>query len=78
MINGQIEFYDEESEWGLIRGDDNHLFELRAGPAPGAAGRRQGPVRAARPPRAGPAPSPCGGSGPHPAPIDLRRGGART
>ena len=34
MINGQIEFYDEESEWGLIRGDDNHLYELRSAQLP--------------------------------------------
>jgi cold shock CspA family protein len=79
MINGRIEFYDEESEWGLIRGDDGHLYELRsvqlAGPAPrigdkvlfesqtGPGGGRAVAVRRLKP---------------APAPIDLRRGGVRA
>jgi cold shock CspA family protein len=77
MINGQIEFYDEESEWGLIRGDDGHLYELRGGqlPAPrvgdkvlfepqsAAGGPRAVAVRRIKP---------------APAPIDLRRSGVRT
>ena len=77
MINGQIEFYDEDSEWGLIRGDDGHLYELRSAqlPAPrvgdkvlfepqsGSGGPRAVAVRRLRS---------------APAPIDLRRGGARS
>jgi cold shock CspA family protein len=77
MINGQIEFYDEESEWGLIRGDDNHLYELRAAqlPAPRVGDKvlfepqtTSGGPRAVAVRRIRPAP----------APIDLRRGGARA
>ena len=77
MINGQIEFYDEESEWGLIRGDDNHLYELRSAqlPAPRVGDKvlfepqtASGGPRAVAVRRLKPAP----------APIDLRRGGART
>ena len=38
MISGQVEFYDEPSGWGLIRGDDGRLYDLRAsqlaGPLP--------------------------------------------
>ena len=77
MINGQIEIYDEESEWGLIRGDDNHLYELRAAqlqaprvgdkvlfePQTTAGGPRAVAVRRLRP---------------APAPIDLRRGSVRS
>ncbi len=77
MINGQIEFYDEESEWGLIRGDDGHLYELRSAqlPAPrvgdkvlfepqsASGGPRAVAVRRLRP---------------APAPIALRRSGVRT
>jgi cold shock CspA family protein len=29
MISGQVEFYDEPTAWGLIRGDDGHLYDLR-------------------------------------------------
>lgn len=31
MIGGQIEFYDEDTGWGLIRGDDQRLYDLRGG-----------------------------------------------
>jgi cold shock CspA family protein len=77
MINGQIEFYDEESEWGLIRGDDGHLYELR--PAQLAAPRVGDkvlfePQSAAGPPRA----VAVRRLKPAPAPIDLRRSGVRT
>src|SRR5262245_10171095 len=38
MITGQVEFYDDSSAWGLIRGEDGILYDLRggqmAGPAP--------------------------------------------
>jgi cold shock CspA family protein len=30
MIHGQVEFYDEPSGWGLIRGTDGRLYDLRA------------------------------------------------
>jgi cold shock CspA family protein len=77
MINGQIEFYDEESDWGLIRGDDGHLYELRSAqlasprvgdkvlfePQPASGGPRAVAVRRLKP---------------APAPIDLRRSGVRT
>jgi cold shock CspA family protein len=77
MINGQIEFYDEESEWGLIRGDDGHLYELRSAqlakprvgdkvlfePQSASGGPRATAVRRIKP---------------APAPIDLRRSGVRT
>lgn len=77
MINGQVEFYDEESDWGLIRGDDGHLYELRSAqlpaprvgdkvlfePQPGAGGPRAVAVRRLKS---------------APAPIDLRRSGVRT
>ena len=38
IINGQVEFYDEPSAWGIIRGDDGCLYDLRGaqlvGPPP--------------------------------------------
>jgi cold shock CspA family protein len=34
-INGQVEFYDEASAWGLVRGDDGCLYDLRGGQLPG-------------------------------------------
>jgi cold shock CspA family protein len=79
MINGQIEFYDEESEWGLIRGDDGHLYELRsaqfAGPAPRVGDKVLfEPQHAAGAPRA----TAVRRLKPAPAPIDLRRGGVRA
>jgi len=36
MITGQVEFYDEATAWGLIRGDDGHLYDLRGGHISGA------------------------------------------
>ena len=79
MINGQIEFYDEDSEWGLIRGDDGHLYELRSVQLPGSAPRVGDkvlfePQHAAGAPRA----VAVRRLRPAPAPIDLRRSGART
>ena len=77
MINGQIEFYDEDSEWGLIRGDDGHLYELRsvqlATPRVGDKVLFE-PQSAAGAPRA----VAVRRIKPAPAPIDLRRGGVRT
>jgi cold shock CspA family protein len=79
MINGQIEFYDEDSRWGLIRGEDGHLYDVRAAQLAGGAprvgdkvlfasqtvpgGRRAVAVRRLTPP---------------PAPIVVRRGGMKT
>ena len=77
MINGQIEFYDEESEWGLIRGDDGHLYELRSAqlPAPRVGDKVLfEPQHAAGAPRA----VAVRRLRPAPAPINLRRSGART
>jgi len=77
MINGQIEFYDEDSEWGLIRGDDNHLYELRSAqlPAPRVGDKVLfEPQHAAGAPRA----VAVRRLRSAPAPIDLRRGGVRT
>jgi cold shock CspA family protein len=77
MINGQIEFYDEESEWGLIRGDDGHLYELRSAQL---ASPRVGdkvlfePQHAAGAPRA----TAVRRLKPAPAPIDLRRSGVKA
>ena len=38
VINGQVEFYDEDTAWGLIRGDDGRLYDVRgsqlSGPPP--------------------------------------------
>lgn len=79
MINGQIEFYDEDSEWGLIRGEDGHLYDLRsaqlAGPAP-----RVGDKVLFEPQRAsgGPRAVAVRRLRPAPAPIALRRSGVRT
>lgn len=39
MINGQVEFYDEGCAWGLIRGEDGCLYDLRAGQLQGAIPR---------------------------------------
>jgi hypothetical protein len=39
MINGQVEFYDEGCAWGLIRGEDGCLYDLRAGQLQGIAPR---------------------------------------
>ena len=36
MMSGQVEFYDEATAWGLIRGDDGHLYDLRGGHISGA------------------------------------------
>jgi hypothetical protein len=36
MIGGQVEFYDEATAWGLIRGDDGHLYDWRGGLISGA------------------------------------------
>ena len=36
MMSGHIEFYDEATAWGLIRGDDGHLYDLRGGHISGA------------------------------------------
>ena len=79
MINGQIEFYDEDSGWGLIRGEDGHLYDLRsaqlAGPAP-----RVGEKVLFEPQHASGAPRAVAVRrlSPAPAPIILRRGGVRT
>ena len=79
MINGQIEFYDEESGWGLIRGDDEHLYELRgaqlAGPAPRVGDKV---LFEPQPASGGPRAVAVRRLKPAPAPIDLRRGGVRT
>jgi cold shock CspA family protein len=79
MINGQIEFYDEESEWGLIRGDDGHLYELRsaqfAGPAPRVGDKVLFEPQSAS---GGPRAVAVRRLKPAPAPIDLRRSGVRT
>ena len=79
MINGQIEFYDEDSERGLIRGDDGHLYELRsvqlAGPAPRVGDKVLfEPQHAAGAPRA----VAVRRLRSAPAPIDLRRSGVRA
>ncbi len=34
-MNGQVTFYDETSAWGLIRGDDDGLYDLRGAQLPG-------------------------------------------
>jgi cold shock CspA family protein len=77
MINGQIEFYDEDSEWGLIRGDDGHLYELRSAQL---AAPRVGDKVLFEPQSAAGAPRAVAVRRirPAPAPIDLRRGGVRT
>jgi len=36
VINGQVAFYDEACSWGLIRGEDGCLYDLRAAQLPGA------------------------------------------
>ena len=36
MMSGHIEFYDESTAWGLIRGEDGHLYDLRGGHIGGA------------------------------------------
>jgi hypothetical protein len=38
-ISRQIEFYDEPTSWGLIRGDDGHLYDLRGGQLAGSPPR---------------------------------------
>jgi cold shock CspA family protein len=35
IMTGQVEFYDETCAWGLIRGDDGHLYDLRGAQFPG-------------------------------------------
>jgi cold shock CspA family protein len=35
VMTGQVEFYDEACAWGLIRGDDGRLYELRGAQLPG-------------------------------------------
>jgi len=35
-MNGHVEFYDEDSAWGLIRGDDGRLYDLRGAQVIGA------------------------------------------
>jgi len=39
MINGKVEFYDEPSGWGLIRGNDGRLYDLRGAQLPGSPPR---------------------------------------
>jgi cold shock CspA family protein len=79
MITGQFEFYDEDSGWGLIRGEDGHLYDVRAaqlaGPAPRVGDKvlfepqpAAGGLRAVAVKRLSPAP----------APVALRRGGVKT
>jgi hypothetical protein len=80
MINGQIEFYDEDSEWGLILGDDGHLYELRSAQLAGPVPRVGDKVLFEPHSAAGcPAPSPSAAAqaraGAHHGP---RRSGART
>jgi hypothetical protein len=74
MIGGQIEFYDEATAWGLIRGDDGHLYDLRSSHVSGAppsvgdkvvfepqatpGGRRASSVRRVPPAVTGPARNP--------------------
>lgn len=71
MINGRVEFYDETSAWGLVRGDDGRLYDLRgaqlAGPPPRIGERvlfepqpAPGGPRAADVRRLNPAPPPRG------------------
>jgi cold shock CspA family protein len=78
MINGQIEFYDEDSAWGLIRGGDGHLYDLRgvqlAGPAP-RVGEKV--LFEPQPASGGPRAVAVRRLRPAPAPIALRRGGVR-
>ena len=63
MISGQVEFYDEASGWGLIRGDDGRLYDLRAsqlaGPLPRVGDESCSSLRLHRVARG---PSACGGS----------------
>jgi cold shock CspA family protein len=79
MINGQIEFYDEDSGWGLIRGDDGHLYDLRstqlAGPAPRVGDRV---LFEPQPAPGGPRAVAVRRLTPAPAPIALRRGDLRA
>ena len=72
MMSGHIEFYDEATAWGLIRGDDGHLYDLRGGHISGAppaigdkvvfepqaapGGRRATGIRRVPPALTGPAP----------------------
>jgi cold shock CspA family protein len=35
MISGQVKFYDELTNWGLIRGNDGRLYDLRGAQFPG-------------------------------------------
>jgi cold shock CspA family protein len=69
MITGQVEFYDDACAWGLIRGDDGRLYDLRggqiAGPPPRVGDRvtfepqaAPGGPRAGSVKRRGPAPAP--------------------
>jgi cold shock CspA family protein len=75
MINGRVEFYDEPSAWGLIRGDDGRLYDLRGaqlgGPVPQVGERvlfepqpAPGGPRAAAVRRLNPAPAPRGAARP--------------
>ena len=34
-VNGQVKFYDEETAWGLILGDDGGLYGVRGTRLPG-------------------------------------------
>ena len=79
MINGQIEFYDEDSGWGLIRGDDGHLYDLRAAQLSGPAPRVGDKVLfEPQPAPGGPRAVAVRRLNPPPAPIALRRGGIRA
>jgi len=39
-MTGQVEFYDETCAWGLIRGDDGRLYDLRGPQLPGPPPRQ--------------------------------------
>ena len=34
-VNGQVKFYDEDTAWGLIQGDDGGLYGVRGTRLPG-------------------------------------------